>query len=138
MTLLNSKETRFLGVFLHEATTAPFTGPATKALHGIDLEYGDISYLAWAYEQDVPRTGFAIGHAADVAPPVPWPNRHLALERNQEIERVWRQRRQKGKDSVKPIEGEQNGAATDEVCAQGHPKVKDTPPLRRPFTLTSG
>ena len=61
MTPLNSKETRFLCVFLHEATTAPFTGPATKALHEKGLEYGDISYLVWAYEQDVPRTGFAMG-----------------------------------------------------------------------------
>ena len=32
MRLLNPEENRFLDVFLHEATTAPFTGPATKAL----------------------------------------------------------------------------------------------------------
>jgi hypothetical protein len=50
MRLLTPEENRFLDVFLHEATTAPFTGPATKALHKIGVEYGDISYLAWAYE----------------------------------------------------------------------------------------
>ena len=47
-------EIRFLDVFLYEATTAPFTGPATKTLHNIGVEYGDISYVAWAYEQEVP------------------------------------------------------------------------------------
>ena len=75
MRLLTPEENRFLDVFLYEATTAPFTGPATKALHKSGLEYGDISYIAWAYEQEVPRTGFAVGHAADVVPPLPWPNR---------------------------------------------------------------
>jgi hypothetical protein len=75
MRVLTPEENRFLDVFLHEATTAPFTGPATKVLHKSGIEYGDISYLAWAYEQDVPRTGFAVGHAVDVAPPLPWPNR---------------------------------------------------------------
>ena len=33
MTLLSPDEKRFLDVFLHEATTSLFTGPATKALH---------------------------------------------------------------------------------------------------------
>ena len=54
MELLTPEETRFLEVLLHEATTAPFTGPATIILHQNGLEYGDISYIAWAYEQDVP------------------------------------------------------------------------------------
>jgi hypothetical protein len=61
MRLLTPEENRFLDVFLHEATTAPFNGPATDALHKTGLEYGDISYIAWAYEQDVPRTGFGGG-----------------------------------------------------------------------------
>jgi hypothetical protein len=94
MSLLTPAEKSFLDVFLHEATTAPFTGPATKALHKIGVEYGDLSYLAWAYEQEVPRTGFAWGHAADVAPPLPWPTRESALRRNQEIQRIWGQQRQ--------------------------------------------
>ena len=94
MGLLTAQEMPFLDVFLHEATTPPFTGPATEALHQIGVEYGDISYLAWAYEQDVPRSGFALGHAADVAPPLPWPTRDAALRRNKEIEGIWVQARQ--------------------------------------------
>src|SRR6266516_4003682 len=94
MGILTPKEKSFLDVFLHEATTAPFTGPATKALHLIGVEYGDVSYLAWAYEQEAPRTSFAVGHAADVAPPLPWSNRELALRRNEEIQRIWEQQRQ--------------------------------------------
>lgn len=94
MRLLTPEEIAFLNVFLHEATTAPFTGPATDALHAIGVEYGDISFLAWAYEQEVPRTGFALGHAAEVAPPLPWSNRESALGRNKEIQRNWEQIRQ--------------------------------------------
>jgi len=96
MRLLTPEEKSFLDVFLHEATTAPFTGPATKALHKMGVEYGDLSHLAWAYEQEVPRTSFAIGRAADVAPPLPWPNRQSALLRDQEIRRIWEQRHQGG------------------------------------------
>ena len=33
------------------------------------------SVRLWAYEQEVPRTSFTVGHAADVAPPLPWPSR---------------------------------------------------------------
>lgn len=62
-------------VFLHEATTPTtppfFKGPATKALYALGVEYKDISYIAWAYEQDVPHTSFEWGHAADVAPSSP-------------------------------------------------------------------
>ena len=109
MRLLTPEENRFLDVFLHEATTAPFTGPATKALPKIGVEYGDISYIAWAYEHEVPRTGFAVGHAADVAPPLPWPNRQSALRRNQEIQRIWEQRQQRGEESVGQNERERKG-----------------------------
>jgi hypothetical protein len=94
MSLLTPEEKRFLDVFLHEATTAPFTGPATRALHQIGIEYGDILYLAWAYEQDVPRTRFGWGQAEDVAPPLPWSNREVALRRSKELERIWEQMRQ--------------------------------------------
>jgi hypothetical protein len=96
MRLLTPEEKQFLDVFLHEATTVPFAGPATKALHEIGVEYGDISYIAWAYEQEVPRTGFALGHAAVVSPPLPWPDRPSALRRDQEVRRVWEQRQQLG------------------------------------------
>ena len=120
MSLLTPEENRFLDVFLHEATTAPFTGPATKALHKNGLEYGDISHIAWAYEQDVPRTGFAVGHAADVVPPLPWPNRQSALRRNQEIQRTWEQRQQGGSESVENNERKRNGDFADEVDPKDH------------------
>jgi hypothetical protein len=68
MRLLKPEEDRFLDVVQHEATTAPFSGPATDALHKTGVEYGDISYIAWAYEQEVPRTSHVVGHAADIAP----------------------------------------------------------------------
>jgi hypothetical protein len=95
MRILTPGETAFLDVFLHEATTSPFTGPATRALHQIGVEYGDLSYLAWAYEQEIPRTGFEWGHAAETAPPLPWTTREAVLRRrNQEIQRLWEQQRQ--------------------------------------------
>ncbi len=120
MSLLTPEENRFLDVFLHEATTAPFTGPATKALHENGLEYGDISHIAWAYEQDVPRTSFAVGRAADVAPPFPWPNRQSAILRNQEIQRTWERRQHGGEESPGPDEDERNGHLVDEVGTHGH------------------
>jgi hypothetical protein len=94
MTLLTPAETAFLDVFLHEATTAPFNGPATKALHQLGVEYGDIPYLAWAYDQEVPRTGFAVGHPAEATPPLPWPTREATLRRNEEIRRICEQKRE--------------------------------------------
>ncbi len=121
MRLLTPEENRFLDIFLYEATTAPFAGSATKALHNCGVEYGDISYIAWAYEQEVPRTGFAVGHAADVAPPLPWANRQSALRRNQEIQRIWERRQQGREDSVGPNEGERSGDLVDKVGTHGHP-----------------
>src|SRR5216683_6437416 len=94
MQILTPDEKEFLDVFLHEATTSPFfNGPATKALYAIGVEYRDISYIAWAYEQEVPRTSFEWGHAAAVAPPLPWINRVAVLRRNKEIQRLWEQKR---------------------------------------------
>jgi hypothetical protein len=87
------EERAFLAAFLHEATTAPFTGPATDALHSIGVEYGDLSFLAWAYEREVPRTGFTVGRAVVVAPPLPWLNRAAALRRNREMRRRWKEKR---------------------------------------------
>ena len=86
--ILTSPEKQFLDVFLHEATTSPFTGPATRALHAIGVEYGDISYLVWAYEKDVPRTSFETGCAAEAAPPVPWSNREAVRLRNEQIQDI--------------------------------------------------
>ncbi len=94
MGLLSPEEKSFLDVFLHEATTAPFTGPATIALHRVGVEYGDIPYIAWAYDQDVPRTALVLGRAADLAPPLPWANRAAALRRNHVLQQLWEQKRQ--------------------------------------------
>jgi hypothetical protein len=99
MRLITPEEKQFLDVFLNEATTAPFTAAATNALHRIGVEYGDISYIASAYELDVPRTSFAVGRAADSAPAVPWPDRSSALRRNEEFERVWEQQRRRCDDA---------------------------------------
>lgn len=91
MAILTPTEIEFLDVFLYEATTAPFKGPATKALHGIGVYYSDISYINWAYNREVPLVGFGWGHPADVSPPLPWLDRETALRRNQEIEQIWKQ-----------------------------------------------
>jgi hypothetical protein len=94
MKILTPQEKEFLDVFLHEATTSPFSGPATRALHSIGAEYGDISYLAWAYQHEVPRTSHEWGHAAAEAPPLPWPTRIAVRLRDEEIRRVWEETRQ--------------------------------------------
>ena len=94
MAILTPAEKEFLDVFLHEATTSPFfSGPATKALYALGVEYRDISYIAWAYEREVSRTSFGWGHSADVAPPLPWTTGEAVLRRNQEIKRIWEQER---------------------------------------------
>src|SRR5438270_835625 len=89
MKFLNSDEKEFLDVFLHEATTWPFMGPATESLHKIGVEYADVPYLAWAYHKGVPRTSFGWGHSADGAPPLRWADRESVLRRNEEIGRIW-------------------------------------------------
>ena len=95
MAILTPEEKAFLDVFLHEATTSPFfNGPATKALYAIGVEYRDISHIAWAYEQDVPRTSIEIGHSALVAPPLPWSTEESVRLRNQQIQRIWKQQRE--------------------------------------------
>jgi hypothetical protein len=94
MSILSPQEKEFLDVFLHEATTSPFfRGPASKALFAIGVGYGDISWIAWAYNHEVPRTSFEWGHAADVSPPLPWATREAVELRNQEIKRIWEQQR---------------------------------------------
>ena len=57
MPILTPQEKEFLDVFLHEATTEPFfRGPASKLLFGIGVQYHDISFISWAYGEDVPVT----------------------------------------------------------------------------------
>ena len=71
----------------------PYTGPATKVLHSIGVEYGDISYLVWTYDHEVPRSSFEWGHDANTAPPLPWATREAALRRNEEIQQQWQELR---------------------------------------------
>ena len=95
MAILTPEEKAFLDVFIHEATTEPFfRGPATKALQGIGVYYSDIDWINWAYNKECPvnPTTFEWGHAAEVAPPLPWPDRAAALRRNQEIQHLAEQR----------------------------------------------
>lgn len=91
MKILTPEEKEFLDVFFHEATTEPFfSGPATKALYGIGVEYKDVSHLGWAYNRENPMNAAGYwGHAADVAPPLPWPNREAVLRRDKEIQQIW-------------------------------------------------
>lgn len=89
MNMLIPAEKSFLDVLLHEVTTVPFHGPATRALHGIGVEYQDISFLAWAYEQEVPRPSHEWGYAADVSPLLPWTTKEEVLLRNAEVKRHW-------------------------------------------------
>ena len=94
MRILTPQETEFLDVILHEASTSPFYGPGTRILHAIGIEYKDISYLAWAYDREVPRTSFEWGHSADMAPPLPWPTREAVTRRNKEIQGAWERQRE--------------------------------------------
>src|SRR5438874_6475337 len=48
-----------------------------------------ISYLAWAYHQEVGCTECGWGHAAEVSPPLPWKDRDHVLRRDQEIQQLW-------------------------------------------------
>src|SRR2546427_13149964 len=101
MPILTPEEKDFLDVFIHEATTYPFfNGPATKSLQAIGVAYTDISYIAWAYNRQAPMTEFGWGHAADVAPPLPWANREAVLRRNKEIQRI-REQQQETVDTPK-------------------------------------
>ena len=96
MPILTPQEKEFLDVYLHEATTAPFfNGAASKALLGIGVEHRDLSYLAWAYNREVPRNSAEWGHAAEVSPPLPWPTRDAVTLRNKEIQDIAEQQRER-------------------------------------------
>ncbi len=118
MEIVTPQEKAFLDVFLHEATTSPFTGPATQALHQIGVEYGDMSYIAWACEQDVPRTSFELGHPAAAAPPLPWTTRESVWRRNMEIQRVWKAQRNTGRQTQRSLIDGQASVTSPELVAQ--------------------
>jgi len=50
--LLTDREREFLAVFIHEAMTDPFKGPATEELHRRIIYYTDPSHLMTAYYRE--------------------------------------------------------------------------------------
>lgn len=84
---LTDREREFLSVFISEATTDPFKGPATEELHRRDIYYTDLSHLMAAYYQEAPacQSGFGGKHST-TPPPCPWKDRDTTLRRDREIE----------------------------------------------------
>ena len=86
--LLKDHERDFLAAFIHEATTDPFKGPATEALHGRGIYYGDITHLMTAYyrENEPDQQGLG-GKPQSIPFRCPWPNRESAVLRDKEMEK---------------------------------------------------
>jgi hypothetical protein len=84
---LTFQERDFLAVFIYEATTNPFKGPATESLHGRDIYYTDLAHLLTSYYRENPpdQIGFG-GTNHRNAPPCPWLDRESAIGRDREIE----------------------------------------------------
>ena len=87
--LLTKPEQAFLAVFIREATSDPFKGPATEELHRQDTFYTDIPYLVSAFYHELTSHSFGIenGRRSDI-PSCPWENRTAALQRNEEVEKL--------------------------------------------------
>jgi hypothetical protein len=85
--LLTNREREFLAVFIQEATTDPFKGPATEELHRRDIYYTDLGHLLAAYYRENPRDEESVG-GKNVAtlPPCPWTDREMAVRRDHQIE----------------------------------------------------
>jgi hypothetical protein len=85
--LLTNQEREFLAVFIHEATTDPFKGPASDELHRRDIYYTDLPHLLAAYYQERvgDQEGLGSKHVATL-PPCPWKDRGAAVRRDQQIE----------------------------------------------------
>lgn len=86
--MLSDHEREFLAVFIHEATTDPFKGPATEELHQRKIYYTDLSHLLAAYYQENggDQEGFG-GRYSPTVPSCPWQDRDSALRRDGEVER---------------------------------------------------
>src|SRR5206468_6865112 len=80
-------EREFLTVFIHEATTDPFKGPATEELHRRNIYYTDLAHLMTAYYLESPggQEGFG-GKHTPAPPPCPWKDRDAAVRRDHEVE----------------------------------------------------
>ncbi len=85
--LLTYSERVFLAVFINEATTDPYKGPATEELHRRNIYYTDLSHMMTAYywEQAFDQQGFG-GKHQPTPPACPWPDRETAVRRNREVE----------------------------------------------------
>ena len=85
--LLTSHEREFLAVFIHEATTDPFKGPATEELHSRDIYYTDLSKLLAAYYQEHLGNQEGLGgNQVAVLPACPWMDRNAVFAREHELE----------------------------------------------------
>jgi hypothetical protein len=84
--LLSHREREFLAVFIHEATTDPFKGPATEELHRRDIYYTDLGHLMAAYYRETAAEPVGLGGRNAQMPPCPWKDREAAERRNEEIE----------------------------------------------------
>src|SRR5262249_57626828 len=85
--LLTNREREFLAVFIREATTDPFKGPATEELHRRDIYYTDLQHLLAAYyhEGSGEQEGLGASTAASL-PPCPWKDRETAVRRVREVQ----------------------------------------------------
>jgi hypothetical protein len=82
---LNSGEREFLAVFIGEATTDPFNGPATSELHRRDIYYTDIPQLLTAYYREGSNEHGLAGKHNTTLPACPWQYRAVAVSRNREV-----------------------------------------------------
>jgi hypothetical protein len=83
---LTDREREFMAAFIHEATTDPFTGPATKELHRRNIYYTDVSHLMTAYYRENVSGQEGFGCKYDLAPPpCPWKDLDTAGRRDHEV-----------------------------------------------------
>ncbi len=82
--LLTDRERAFLAVFINEATTDPFKGPATEELHRRNIYYSDLSHLMTAYYRE--KAAEQEGGLHPIPPPCPWKDRDTAVLRDHEVE----------------------------------------------------
>jgi hypothetical protein len=84
--VLTDQEREFLAVFIHEATTDPFKGPATEELHRRDIYYTDLPHLLAAYsrERAGDEEGFGGKHVSRLSP-CPWTDREAAVRRDHQV-----------------------------------------------------
>src|SRR5438093_9978139 len=79
-------EREFFAVFINEATTDPFKGPATEELHRRDIYYTDLHHLLAAYYRESPGDQAGSGsNKVATLPLCPWADRETAARRDQQF-----------------------------------------------------